>query len=96
MSPDSEGLGALVETSVDSNLTQPCGISHLSLHFFSEVLASVLIPGPNSLLKFVKFLNYNNISKPQYSVDPESSLYLSAQAHQKIYPILQVIHRSQA
>ena len=34
MSPDSEGLGVAVEIDVGSNLTQPCGISYLSLHTF--------------------------------------------------------------
>ena len=53
MSPDSEGLGAPVEAGVDSNLPQASGISYFSLYTFSEVLASVMIPGWNSLLKFV-------------------------------------------
>ena len=50
----------------------------------SDVLASVMILGRNSLLKFVYILNYNNISKLQYPMDPESSMYImSALAHQK-------------
>ena len=53
MSPDSEGLCAAVVAGVDSNLTQPRGISYFSLYTFSEVLASVLILGRNSLLNFV-------------------------------------------
>ena len=53
MSPDSEGLGAAVVAGVGSNLTQPSGISYFSLYTFSEVLASVMILGRNSLLKFV-------------------------------------------
>ena len=60
----------------------------LPIHVFSEVFASVLILGQNSLLKFVSILNYNNIFKLQYPMDPESSLYIiSALAHHKIpYP----------
>ena len=51
---------------------------------FSEVLASVMILGRNSLLKFVWIVNSNNISKLQYSVDSECSLSkMSALAHQK-------------
>ena len=43
-----------------------------------------MILGRNSLLKFVSILNYNNISKLQYPMDPESSSYImSALAHQK-------------
>ena len=53
MSPDSEGLGASVVSGVGSDLTQPSGISYFSLYtFFSEVIASVMILGRNSLLKF--------------------------------------------
>ena len=57
---------------------------HISPYtLFSEVLASVLILGRNSLLKFVQIFNYNNISKFQYPVDPEISLYvMRALAHQ--------------
>ena len=56
----------------------------LPIDFFSEVLVSVMILGRNSSLKFVLILNYNNISKLQYPVDPESSLYImSTLAHQK-------------
>ena len=47
----SEGLDAAVIAGMGSNLTQPSGISPYTL--FSEVLASVLILGRNSLLKFV-------------------------------------------
>ena len=54
MSPKSEGLGAAVVAGVVSNLDQPSGISYFSLYtFFSEVLASVMILGRNSLLKFI-------------------------------------------
>ena len=54
MPPDSEGLGAAVVAGVGSSLIQPSGISYFSLYtFFSEVLASALILGRNSLLKFV-------------------------------------------
>ena len=53
MSPDSEGLGASVVAGVGSSLTQPSGILYFSPYIFSEVLASVLILGRNSLLKFV-------------------------------------------
>ena len=45
-----------------------------------------MILGLNSLLNFVKILNYNNISKlqNQYPVDPENSLYImSALVNQK-------------
>ena len=53
-SPDSEGLGAAVVAGVDSNLTQPSGISYFSLYtFFSEILACVMILVRKSLLKFV-------------------------------------------
>ena len=55
ISPDSERLGAAVVAGVGSNLTQPSGISYFSLYTFSEVLASVMILGRNSLLKFVLF-----------------------------------------
>ena len=53
MSPDSEGLGAAVVAGVGSSLTQSSGISYFSLYTFSEDIASVLILGRNSLLKFV-------------------------------------------
>ena len=54
MSPDSEGLGAAVVAGVGSYFTQPSGIAYFSLYtFFSEVLASVMILGRNSLSKFV-------------------------------------------
>ena len=54
VSLDSEGSGAAVVAGVGSNLTQPRGISYFSLYiFFSEVLASVMILGRNSFLKFV-------------------------------------------
>ena len=53
MSPDSEGLGAAIVAGVGSNLTQLSGISYLSLYTFFSVLASVMILGRNSLLKFV-------------------------------------------
>ena len=33
-SPDFEGLGAAVEAGVDSDLTQPSGISYFSLYMF--------------------------------------------------------------
>ena len=54
-SPDSEGLGAAAVAGVGSNLTQPGGISYFIFLtiLFSEVLASVMILGRNSLLKFV-------------------------------------------
>ena len=60
-------------------------VFHISPYtLFSEILASVLILGLNSLLKFVLILKYNNIFKLQYPMDPESSLYImSALAHQK-------------
>ena len=46
MSPDSEGLGTAVEAGVGLKLTQPSGISFFfSLHFFSKVLATVMILG---------------------------------------------------
>ena len=48
MSPDSEDLGASVEAGMGPNLTQP-----FLYTFFSEVLASVMILGRNSFLKFV-------------------------------------------
>ena len=52
MSPDSEGLGAAVVSDVDSNLTQHSCISYFSLYtFFSEVIASVMILGRNSLVE---------------------------------------------
>ena len=54
MFPDSEGLGATVEAGVGSNLTQPSGISYFFIHFFSEVLTSVMILGRSSLLKLFK------------------------------------------
>ena len=50
MSPDSEGLSAAVVAGVGSSLTLVFHISPYTL--FSEVLASVLILGRNSLLKF--------------------------------------------
>ena len=54
MSPESEGLGVAAVAGVGSNLTQSSGISYFFLYiFFSEVLASVMILGWNSLLKFV-------------------------------------------
>ena len=54
MSPESEGLGAAVVAGVGSNLTQPSSISYFYLYtFFSEIFASVMILGRNSLLKFV-------------------------------------------
>ena len=34
MSPDSEGLGVAVKAGVGSNLTQPSGISYVSLYTF--------------------------------------------------------------
>ena len=53
MSPDSEGLGTAVVATVGLNLTQPV-VFHISPYrLFSEVLASVMILGQNSLLKFV-------------------------------------------
>ena len=60
-------------------------VFHISPYtLFSEILASVLILGLNSLLRFVLILKYNNIFKLQYPMDPESSLYImSALAHQK-------------
>ena len=54
MTHDSEGLGAAVVAGVGS---KPHSVQwyfiFLPIHFFSEVLASVLILGWNSLLKFV-------------------------------------------
>ena len=54
MTPDSEGLGAAVVAGVGS---KPHSVQwyfiFLPIHVFSEVLASVLILGLNSLLKFV-------------------------------------------
>ena len=56
-----------------------------------------MILGRNSLLKFVSILKYNNISKLQYPMNPESPLYImSALANQNIYPIRRVIQRNQA
>ena len=53
MSPDSEGLGAAVKAGVSSNLIHPV-VLHISPYtLFSEELASVMIRGRNSLLKFV-------------------------------------------
>ena len=50
MSPDFEGQGAVVEAGVDSNLTQPSGISYFSPYtFLSVVLASVMTLGRNIL-----------------------------------------------
>ena len=53
MSPDSEGLGAAVVAGVGSNLTKPSGVSYFPYTLFPQVLASVMILGRNSLLKFV-------------------------------------------
>ena len=55
MSPDSGWLGAAVVVGVGSNLTQAQWyFIFLPVHFFfSEVLASVMILGRNSLLKCV-------------------------------------------
>ena len=85
MIPDSEGLGAAVVAGVGSKPhSAQWYFIFLPIHIFSEVLASVLILGWNSLLKFVLILNYNNIFRLQYPMDPESSLYImSALAHQK-------------
>ena len=58
MSPNSEGLGAAAVAGVGSNLTQPSGISYFYLYTFSEVLASVMILGRNSSLKFVYIYMY--------------------------------------
>ena len=53
MSPDSDGLGAAVKAGVSSNLIHPV-VLHISPYtLFSEELASVMIRGRNSLLKFV-------------------------------------------
>ena len=54
-----EGLGAAVVAGVGSKLTQPSGISYFSLYLFSEVLASVIILGLNSLLKFLCWTEYS-------------------------------------
>ena len=40
MSPDAEGLGAVVEAGLGSNLTQPCDISYFSLYMFSSPVRS--------------------------------------------------------
>ena len=54
MTPDSEGLGAAVVAGVGSKPhSAQWYFIFLPIHFFSEVLASVLILGWNSLLKFV-------------------------------------------
>ena len=81
MSPDSDRLAAPVVTGVRNSLSSV--LFHISPYrYFSEVLASVMILIRNSLLKFVKILNYNNNSKLQYPVDPENSLHImSAPAH---------------
>ena len=53
MTPDSEGLGAAVVAGVGSK-PHSVVVFHISPYtLFSEVLASVLILGWNSLLKFV-------------------------------------------
>ena len=40
-------------------------------------------------------LNYNNISKPQYPVDPENSMYIMTASASKVYPIRRVVQRKQ-
>ena len=83
MSPDSKVLDPAVVAGMGSNLTQPNGISYFSVFFFffffffcfffffPQVLESVMKRGRNSSLKFVQILNYYNISKLQYSGDPD-------------------------
>ena len=53
MTPDSEGLGIVVEDGTGLNLTQPSGIYISPYTLFSKVLASIISVGRNSLLKFV-------------------------------------------
>ena len=71
-----------------SNLTQPSGIPYFSLYtFFSEVYTCIgNDPGPEFFVEVCLNLknDHNNISKLQYPVDPESSLFImSALAYQK-------------
>ena len=82
MSPDSEGLGAAVEAGVGSTVTQPSGISYVCLYtFFSEVLASVMILGRNSLLKKGKSRECHNqtAALPRHQEEEETDK--SKQAH---------------
>ena len=46
MSPDFEGQGAVVEAGVDSNLTQPSGISYFSPYTFFWSTCISDEPGP--------------------------------------------------
>ena len=97
MSSDSERLGTTVEAGMGSNLTQPSRMSPYTL-FTSEVLASVMILGRKTLLKFVSVLNYNNVTKLQYPMVAERFLYITiiVLALEKIYPVRRVIQRNQA
>ena len=67
---------------VGSSLTQSSGISYFSLYTFFWSTCISIDPGPEFFVEVC--LNYNNIFKLQYPMDPESSLYImSALAHQK-------------
>ena len=46
MSPDSEGLNAVVDADVGSNLTQPSGISYFCLYIFFWSTCISNDPGP--------------------------------------------------